>query len=123
MIKVKAAMDEFIEGLKTLGIHDAVSFYPQLISFTVLEIFVEVSPMFCKYLQLHYLLIPDDIRSLVKVKVSVNATAAEKDFEEQAFLQFEQFLTDADGMLDTFFSPYYCFLFSVLQMENYRLLF
>lgn len=29
MIKVKAAMDQFIKGLKTLGVHDAVSLYPQ----------------------------------------------------------------------------------------------
>lgn len=40
-----------------------------------------------------------DIISLVKVKFSNNATTAEKDLGEQAYLQFEHFLTDADGML------------------------
>jgi hypothetical protein len=30
MIKVKAAMDQFIHGLKTLGVHNAVSLNPQL---------------------------------------------------------------------------------------------
>ena len=29
MIKVKAAMDQFIEGLKTLNEHYSVSLYPQ----------------------------------------------------------------------------------------------
>ena len=43
MIKVKAAMDEFIEGLKTLGVHDAVSFYPQQIH----SCFVPSSRNFC----------------------------------------------------------------------------
>ena len=48
------------------------------------------------------MLIADDIRSLMKVKFSVNATDSEKDLEEQAYLHFEQFLTDADGMLHTY---------------------